>query len=394
MISVTEAKNIVQQHVPLLDAETIPLSRAAGFTLAEDVVSTVDVPGFTQSSMDGYAFSHEGWKQHETLTIAFEIAAGNEERRAVSNDTAARIFTGAALPPGADTVVMQEKTRVENGLLHIDDEQIQRAANVRGAGSDVKKHSIALARGSLLSPPAIGLLASIGVSKVKVFRRPSVSIIATGDELQLPGNPLAFGQVYESNSLSLAAALKQLGITVIHTHLVKDVLPDIIETITEALAHSDFILLCGGVSVGDYDLVVKALEACAVKKQFHGIKQRPGKPLYFGTRGNTMVFGLPGNPSSVLTCFYQYVAPAIQKAAGKKGTLHVQHATLTNKISKQTSLTHFLKGWFDGTSVQALDGQESYKLNSFARANCLIKIEEQVQNPVAGSLVEIHILPH
>ena len=398
MISLTEAKKIIRESILVSKTVELPLQKVAGMVLAKDVYATTDIPAYPQSSMDGYALSYSGWQQYRHLKISGEIPAGSNELFTLDEHTAIRIFTGAAVPPGADTVVMQEKVKIgaspgsEDELI-IEDENIRPGNNVRPKGSEIKAGSIALAKGSYLSPAAIGFLAGIGIIKVEVYPKPSISIIVTGKELRQPGQPLQYGQVYESNSFALTAGLEQLGITNVKISWADDNLEILKTILADALQQSDVILLTGGISAGDYDFVLQAATECGVQKLFHKVKQRPGKPLFFGIKGNKPVFGLPGNPSSVLTCFYEYVIPALEKLSNKKSTLKAVTAPLAKSFQKAAGLTHFLKGFYDGNTALPLDAQESYRLSSFAKANCLVQINEEVTVCKEGELVEIHLLP-
>ena len=393
MISVTEAKKIISENVSPFQPVTLKLQESSGLILAEDVYATTDIPAFPQSSMDGYAFSFAGWKQHKRLKISGEVAAGNNEMFKLTPGNAVRIFTGAAVPAGADTVIMQEKTQVENGELRIEDEMLRQGNSVRSKGSEIKAGELALEKESTLFPAAIGFLAGIGITEVKVYANPSISIIITGNELQQPGTPLQHGQVYESNSFALNAVLKQRSIQNIQILYATDKPEIVTATLKKALEQSDVVLLTGGISVGDYDFVLQAATECGVEKLFHKIKQRPGKPLYFGKRENKVIFGLPGNPSSVLTCFYQYVLPALEKLSKRKLSLQTVRVHLGKAFQKTAGLTNFLKGFYDGKTAIPLDAQESFRLSSFAKANCLIQIEEEVTSLNEGELVDVYLLP-
>jgi molybdopterin molybdotransferase len=391
MISVKEAKKIISENASSLEPVNLSLQESAGLILAEDVYASMDIPAFPQSSMDGYAFSFEGWKQHKKLKITGEVAAGSNETFTLAPGNAVRIFTGAAVPAGADTVIMQEKTQVENGELKIEDETLQQGNSVRLKGSEIKAGELALGKESVLSPAAIGFLAGIGIADVKVYPNPSITIVITGNELQQPGEPLQLGQVYESNSFALKAVLQQLHIENIQILYATDKPEIITGSLKKALEQSDVVLLTGGISVGDYDFVLQAATECGVEKLFHKIKQRPGKPLYFGKRGSNLVFGLPGNPSSVLTCFYQYVIPALMKLSKREIGLQTIKVSLAKAFQKNTGLTHFLKGFYDGKTVAPLDAQESYRLSSFAKANCLIQIDEDITSLKEGELVNVYL---
>ena len=393
MISVNEAKRIIDENVSSLPSIKKPLQKASGLVLAEDVYATMDIPAFPQSSMDGYAFSFEEWKKNKRLKIGGEVAAGSNENFTLAPGNAVRIFTGAAVPPGADTVIMQEKTRTDNGELIIEDEMIQPGTSVRPKGSEIKAGALAIEKYTVLSPAAIGFLAGIGIKEINVFPSPSITIIITGNELQEPGKPLQHGQVYESNSFALKAVLEQLQIDNIQILYASDKPDATTTTLKKALEQTDLVLLTGGISVGDYDFVLQATTDCGVQKQFHKVKQRPGKPLYFGTKENKLVFGLPGNPSSVLTCFYQYIIPALEKLTKRKIGLTKIIMPLANSFKKAAGLTHFLKGYCDGKIAAPLDAQESYRLSSFAKANCLIEIAEERTSLNEGDPVDVYLLP-
>lgn len=393
MISVADARKIISGNCTPLPPVQYPLPQAAGLVLAEEIFASIDIPAFNQSSMDGYAFAFSDWNNKNPLNIINQIPAGSDKIFMISPGNAFRIFTGAAVPPGADTVVMQEKTKVEHEYLLIEDENIKPGYNVRLKGSEIKAGEPALTTGSLLTPAAIGFLAGIGVNEVRAYPRPSVTIIITGNELQTPGKRLLPGQVYESNSFSLLAALKYLHINEVAILEVTDSLEAVKKAINEALNQSDVILLTGGVSVGDYDFVTRAALQCGVEQLFHSIKQRPGKPLYFGKKDNKIVFGLPGNPGSVLTCFYEYVEPALKLLSKQAPGIKVIRAPLAQAYMKAAGLTHFLKAFYDGEKVTVLQAQESYRLVSFARANCLVKIDEEVTTCDKNASVEIHLLP-
>jgi molybdopterin molybdotransferase len=392
-ISVSEAKKMIRDNIKSLDPIDVSISYAAGLVLAEDIFSKTDVPPFNQSSMDGYALNYEGWKHNRTLQIEGLAQAGLAELNPLKSDQARRIFTGAAVPQGADTVVMQEKVEIQDGKLIIKDSNLLAGQNVRIQGSEAKKSEIALEKGCLLNAPAIGFLAGLGIHELLVYPQPKISIILTGNELQQPGLPLSYGQVYESNSYALSSAIRQLGILNVDVFSAEDDLKILTEVLAISMQQSNLVLLTGGVSVGDYDFVIRAAKANGVEQIFHKIRQKPGKPIYFGKKGAKYIFGLPGNPASVLTCFYEYVYPAIQLLSKREKDLIRMYAILETDIKKTAGLTQFLKAFFDGKTVKDLNAQESFRLSSFAKANCLIKLHEDRMEYKAGEEVEIHLLP-
>ncbi|QDW25704.1 molybdopterin molybdotransferase MoeA [Pedobacter sp. KBS0701] len=391
MISVKEAKHLISQHIIALNPISIDLAKASGHILAADVYAKYDIPAFSQSSMDGYALK---FVDHEKiLSIVGEMAAGTAAKISIQNGETSRIFTGAPLPNGADTVVMQEKITRIDGKITLEDSNLKPGLNVRDKGSEIKAGALAMEKGDFLSPAAIGFLAGIGVNEVSVYPIPKISVIVTGKELQQPGKTLGFGQVYESNSYSLSAALKHEGIEQIVVYEADDDLEVLKKVLRTAIASSDVVLLTGGVSVGDYDFVIEAASHCGIRQIFHKVKQKPGKPLFFGTKDQKLIFGLPGNPSSVLSCYYNYVLPAVKTLSHKGNSVIEVQAELTHPYSKPAGLTHFLKGKYENGLVTPLHAQESYRLSSFAQANCLICLDETKEYFNKSDILNVLILP-
>jgi molybdopterin molybdotransferase len=289
--------------------------------------------------------------------------------------------------------------------LHVEDAALVQGRNVRQIGSEIAKGTVAMLKGTRLTPAAVGFLASLGFTEVAVLASPKIVLIVTGDELQSPGKSLGYGQVYESNSQLLQSALTWLRFSQVKIVYAKDDLLALTSVLTDALNAADLVLLTGGVSVGDYDFVPKAAADAGVKTVFHKIKQKPGKPLFFGayrkemvgaSPSETYVFGLPGNPGSVLTCFYQYVTIALEKLTGTPSLCEEAWAKLQHDYAKNAGLTHFLKAHVDWNEeekylqVAVLGAQESFRLSSFARANALIEIPADVSMVAAGDRVKIY----
>jgi molybdopterin molybdotransferase len=392
MIPVNEAKKRVEACAIVLPAIRIPLLESLGMTLAEPVVSTVDMPPFDQSAMDGYAFPMEPSFSEKPFRVIGEIAAGGQATVGLVSGEAMRIFTGAPVPPGADTVVMQEKVRREGDQLWIEDLPLKKGGNVRPKSSQTKKGETALHTGTPLTPAAIGLLAGLGITHVNVYAKPRVALLITGSELAAPGTALVGGQVFESNSFALTAALQQLNIQPTLVHRSPDDEAQITAFLGAGIEQCDLVIATGGISVGDYDLVKKSMDNCQVETVFYKVKQKPGKPLFFGKCGSTLLFGLPGNPSAVLTCFYEYIVPAIEKMSGHPGpSKRVIQKTLTEGFTKKAGLTYFLKGKVAGKEVAPLHAQESYQMSSFALADCLIVLEEDKTEYLKGEMVAVHL---
>lgn len=393
MVSFLTAKQTVAGEAFTPVRRKTPLAEAAGSVLASPVLAQRDIPGFLQSSMDGYAFRFADHAKGKPMKIVAEIAAGSAGQITLGEGEAARIFTGAPLPGGSDTVVMQEKALVERDLLRVADPALREGGHTRKAGSEIQEGALALDAQTCLSPAAVGFLAAIGVAEVTVFSQPSVAILVTGNELRQPGMPLLAGQVYDGSSFMLLAALRQMGIPDVEVTRVPDDFDVLKQQLERTLHTRDVVLVSGGVSVGAYDFGARAAAACGVTALFHGVRQRPGKPLFFGRKGNTALFGLPGNPSSTLTCFYEYVWPLLRRWSGHADELVALKVPLSHGYEKDNGLTQFLKGRFEKGRVTPLGAQESFRLHSFATANCLIVLGENQRALLAGDQVEIHLLP-
>ena len=394
MISVPEAIERIKSNASLLEPVKVCLADAAGLVLAEDVFAGCSVPNFNQAAMDGYAFRYDDLVTSKEFNVTHEIAAGDVSTITTYVHNAVRIFTGAVVPKDLDTVVMQEKVEVKGDKIVVLDEELKKGSNVRIAGSEISKGDLALKKGTSLSPAAIGFLAATGIKDVLTYPKPVVHIIVTGKELIKPGQSLQQGQVYESNSLLLQSALKQLHIQKISVDFVGDELNETIKALSKALVTADIVLLTGGVSVGDYDFVVETANACGVNQLFHKVKQRPGKPLFAGTKDKIIVFGLPGNPASVLSCFYNYVIAAIECMTGQKELVKRIRLPLSTAVNKKVTLTQFLKAVYNDDRVTPLSAQESFRLSSFSIANCLIVLPEEKSDFMEGEMVETLVLPY
>lgn len=392
MISVEQAKQFIKEYIQALAPVRLPLDQSFHKIVAEDIFAPIDLPVFAQSGMDGYAF---GFMENTyEYTLVGEVAAGDGEQIVLQPGHAVRIFTGAPVPKGADTIIMQEKVKVKENSLFLNDDQLKKGHNYRAIGSDIQKGDLAVKAGHLLTPAVAGFLAALGIDHVSVYPSPRVAILVTGDELQKVGQPLSFGQIYEANSYSLRAALALLGISSVFIHTVADDLHQLDKCIKEAFQLSDLVLITGGVSVGDRDYTREALTQGGFKIVFHGVRQKPGKPLLFGIKGAKPVFGLPGNPSSVLTCFYQYVYPAIAQLMKKEVITETTSAIIQANYQKPSGITHFLRAQLQNGKVSIRNGQESYRLESFAHADAFIVLAENIIEVKAGDSVIVQKIPN
>ncbi len=390
MIPVSVAKDLILQHTVAERSTELLLVQARGFVLAETIYAPIDTPPFHQSAMDGYAFAFDDWDGQSPLPINGELAAGDTSLEKLAPSTTIRIFTGAAIPADADTVVIQEKIILENNCILIKDEKLFKGANVRLQGSQTKQGDAVMLAGQTINPASISLLASMGIERVTVYPHPTVGIIVTGNELVQPGSPLPAGKIYESNSSTLVAALDQLGIKPNSLQWVSDDRLKLKETILKN-AQQDILILTGGISVGDYDLVAGALSELGTTTIFHKVNMKPGKPFYFGKLNQTLIFALPGNPAAVLTCFYMFIVPAIEQFT-RHDYFKTMSLPLENGYQKKQGMTYFLKGRTTDHSVLILDDQESYKMNSFAQADCLIELEADRDIFKKEDLVQIHMI--
>jgi molybdopterin molybdotransferase len=320
MLSVDQAiEQLLAQTTAVAESERVDLAAASGRVLAQELASPIDVPGFDNSAMDGYALHSRDFEtaRNTGLPVTQRITAGSVGEK-LQPGFAARIFTGATLPEGADSVVMQELCRVANDRVRIETAATA-GANIRPRGNDIAAGSIVLARGTLLQAAHLGLAASVGIGNVEVLRRLRVGVFSTGDELVEPGKPLAPGQIYNSNRYQLNALLAAQGCAVIDLGSIADDFSTTRETLLQAAAQADVVMTTGGVSVGEEDHVKAALEAVGALHLWR-IKMKPGKPLAFGRIGDTPFIGLPGNPVSVFVTFLLFARPYLQAMQGRTDT--------------------------------------------------------------------------
>jgi molybdopterin molybdotransferase len=386
MIQVDQAVSIIAEHSSKMPVRKIKVDKALGFVLAEAIYSPIHMPPFRQSAMDGYAFTYGDLSK---LAVISSSQAGDYSNLKLAANEAIRIFTGAYIPDDADTVVMQEHTTTIDDSIQIDVLPVP-FANVRKKGEQIKKGKLVLEKDTIITPAAIGFFACLGISTIKVYSKPKVAILATGNELVKVGKKLPQGKIYESNSVMLEAALKETGIKKTKIFRVKDNLKATTKMIESCLANFDVVLISGGISVGDYDFVKEGLEQNGVEELFYKINQKPGKPLFFGKKGKVLVFALPGNPASALTCFYVYALPALKKRLGfTEIHLPKMNRKITTAFQNKTGKTLFLKGFYDDDCVSILESQSSAMLNTFAVANCFIYVPHTVLDIQKDQEVEI-----
>lgn len=388
MISVEEAKRSMLMQVPITSAELVTLENAAGrFTMAT-ITSPTEHPLFDMSAVDGYAFL---LKDDGPWHVVGEVPAGGVLEHPLRSGECARIFTGAKLPVGADTVVMQEFVSREDQQITHNDIRLKPGANVRRRGEQVRMGDVLLTAGSRMDPEAIGLLASVGIKQVEVCRSPKVTVLLTGNEFLEEGRAEE-GKIHSSNGSMLVAALKGSGVEADALYA-RDDLQALDEAMQQALK-SDVIISTGGVSVGDHDLVREAVERNGGKVHFHGVAQKPGKPMLFATFGQKVFFGLPGNPRAVMVLFWEYVWPFLRAMQGAtEPWLPFDQLPLEGPLNVKGERGEFRAVRVRGGLVTLLKDEGSHMLKSLRQANAIAYIPAGTQALSVGMKVEVHYLP-
>ena len=402
MISVEEAQKIVLNSGIEPIVKKLPILESLGLNLAEDIISSDDIPIYDNSAMDGYAvraIDIKGAEKSYPIRLVLtgeDIPAGKIPKSAVNPGFCMPIMTGASLPKGADSVVKKEDTQGDTASIMIFRE-IQKGENVRYRGEDIKKGSTVFKKGDRINPGTVGVLASLGKSEVKVFGPPVIGVLATGDELIETSEKLVAGKVRDSNSYSLSAQVKEMGIPYKRFGRAPDDEALLLKKIKKALGECDILLLSGGISAGDYDLVKDTLEGMGARLNFWKVNQKPGKPLAFFEYGNKYIFALPGNPVSVMVCFEMYVRPMIRKSMGACNLFRpVVMAEAIHDFKNKTGRMNFIRA-----IVENKDGQYFFKstgmqgsgiLTSMARANGIAQFPADRGNVAKGSKVKVYLL--
>ncbi|WP_445365383.1 gephyrin-like molybdotransferase Glp [Microbulbifer sp. ANSA001] len=389
-------EKLLQALNPIEGTEILPLAQANGRVLAEDVISTVNLPPCDNSAMDGYALRCEDLTSGLPLELIGKSFAGAPFDGVVNPGTCVRIMTGAAVPAGADTVVMQENVDAQGESIRINCE-VRSGDHIRRCGEDVAEGSILLKAGECISVPHIALLAAAGVGSVTVVRKPVIALFSTGDELRQPGEALGKGDIYDSNRIALLAALAQMDLEVLDLGILPDNKQAITDALQRAAQEADAIITSGGVSVGEADYTREVLEELG-EIGFWKVAMKPGKPFAFGFLQGTPFFGLPGNPVSALVTFYQLAVPALSEMKGEQwdGTQTLQ-AKLLKPLKKKPGRTDFQRGVYytddsGALVVEPVGTQGSHILTGLAAANCFIVLARESGNVEAGEQVAIEPL--
>ena len=402
MIDYTRALALVVSRSKAMPVESVPITRAPGRVLAGDVVAAFPVPPFNSSAADGYgvrARDLAGASEAHPVTLRLDAAvqAGDPAPARLKPLRAIRIFTGAPLPPGVDAIVMQERVQTAAGSVTFFS-PVHAGDSVRRRGAEFRKGRTVLTRGTLLTPPAIGLLATLGCRRVPVHCKPCVAIVVTGNELRSPGKALPGGAIYDSNSPALAAALEALGLTPVLTLRVRDSAPKIRNAFMRALGAADVVISAGGVSVGDHDLVRDVCRSIGIRRVFWRVAIKPGKPTFFGTKGKKLFFGVPGNPVSALLSFHLLVRPALLAMMGAASARALPlTARMEARVTKKAGRAEFVRAALhaDGHGelfVRPVGGQDSHMLGGLAAADCLVHFPERATELKAGERVAVTLL--
>jgi molybdopterin molybdotransferase len=394
---VEQARQLIKQFLaPVTEYENIKIQDAFHRTLAADVLSPMNVPPHNYSSMDGYAVRHADLAgASNKLKKIGSSFAGHGFAGSVAAGECVRIMTGALIPDGCDSVVMQEQVKVDGELIEIGSGH-KRGQNIRLVGEDIQQGAVVLAQGQRINAAEMGLLASLGFAEISVFRKLKIAIFSTGDELVQPGNALAGGQIYDSNRFTLIGLLTELGAEILDMGNIRDDKNAVREALQKASSQADVIITSGGVSVGDADYIKELLDELG-EVVFWKLAMKPGRPLAYGKVGHCHFFGLPGNPVAVMVTFLQFVRNALWELMGQhpKPVFSFQ-AICTTPIKKAAGRTEFQRGILtqgeDGIWMVKTTGEQgSGILSSMSRANCFIVLPMEQGNVEKGSVVQIQL---
>lgn len=380
---------------PLTESETVTVHESLDRVLSENVLSTINVPSYTNSAMDGYAIRADDLSGNDEtrLKIIGKAMAGHPFNAVVNAGEAVRIMTGAPMPQGADTVIMQEHVAAHEQTIVIGSGH-RKGQNVRHAGEDMAIGSVALAKGKRITPADMGLVASLGIARVSVVRKLRVAFFSTGDELRSLGEPLGQGQIYDSNRYTLYGMLKRMNVDLIDMGIIADEQERLRDALQQASVQADAVITTGGVSVGEADFIKQLLEELG-EVNFWKIAMKPGRPLTFGTIGNAGFFGLPGNPVSAMVTFYQFVKPALLRMSGhdviEPTTVRMR---CLSPLKKAPGRVEFQRGILvrdenNEWCVKTTGHQGSHVLSSMSQADCFIVLPMETGNLDAGNWVDV-----
>ncbi len=395
---VDKARDFISKVLtPIATSERLHIRAALGRVIAEDIVSPLDVPGHDNSAMDGWAYRHSDLVDGDVAVMkrVGTSYAGKPYLGPVGKGECVRIFTGAVIPDGCDTVAMQERVTEDTAGVHIPGD-LKPGQNRRFRGEDLKAGALAVQRGTLVGPATVGLLASLGIAEVSVYRKLRVAFFSTGDELKSIGSTLGPGDIYDSNRYTIYSMLECAGCQPIDLGNFVDS-PDAIRAGFQAASvNADVVITSGGVSVGEADFIKQMLDELG-EVLFWKIAMKPGRPMAYGKVGNAHFFGLPGNPVAVMVTFYQFVRPALATLQGRTDYMlpPTVKATLVNKIKKMPGRTEFQRGVLsigaNGCEVRTTGDQGSGILSSMTQANCFVVLATDVGGVEPGAVVDVQM---
>lgn len=394
----TALEQMLNQITPLRDSESVPLLQAFGRITARDIVSPLDVPGFDNSAMDGYAVRLADLAAQAPLTVAGKAFAGQPFHGEWPAGSCVRIMTGAPIPTGCDAVVMQEETEQTDAGVRFT-ASVKPGQNIRRRGEDIANGAVVFPAGTRLTVAELPVLASLGIAEVEVVRKVRVALFSTGDELQLPGQPLGDGQIYDTNRLAVHLMLEQLGCEVINLGIIRDDPEQLRQTFIAADQQADVVISSGGVSVGEADYTKTILDELG-EIGFWKLAIKPGKPFAFGKLSHSWFCGLPGNPVSAALTFYQLVQPLLAKLSAGNTTqaprLRVHSA---DRLKKSPGRLDFQRGLLSrdangDLTVSTTGHQGSHIFSSFSQGNCFIVLERERGHVEPGEWVEVEPFNH
>ncbi|MBC3765281.1 molybdopterin molybdotransferase MoeA [Neptunicella marina] len=386
-------ETMLAQISVISETEIVMLEQAVGRVSASAIYSPMNVPPAANSSMDGYAVRTKDATPNTVLQLAGKALAGSPYTGEIQPNQAIRITTGGVIPEGADAVIMQENTELNDNEVRILD-KVKPGDNIRCAGEDIKQGDRILEAGTLLSAAHIALMASVGIAHLEVVRKAKVAIMATGDELVMPGKPLPTGSIYESNRYALLGKLSIMPVDVIDLGIIKDDPDALRQAFIQADAHADLVISCGGVSVGDADYVKQILDEVG-QINLWKVAIKPGKPFAFGKLNHASFCGLPGNPVSSYVTFEKLVLPLLRKVCGaQQAESPYFYAQLTQDVQKRPGRADFQRGvyWLNENGeimAKALPRQSSGVMSSVTQANCYLILEQDSGDKQAGQRVKI-----
>jgi molybdopterin molybdotransferase len=397
LIDYPEAERLVFESTPRLPVEETPLGEALGLALAQDLAATTDSPPFDNSAVDGYALRSAEAEAGRVFSVIDEAPAGRPAKRRVGEGEAIKIFTGGVIPAGADAVVMVENTSGWGQEFELK-KPPSAGDNIRAAGEDTRKGDVILPAATEVGAPEIALAATQGYGSLPVYRRPRVAILSTGTELVEPGTrDLHPGEIFDSNSYAIVAAAREAGAEARRLYAASDDADTLRAAIEEALETADVVVTSGGVSVGEKDLVKSAMLDLGVEQVFWGVKFKPGKPLFYGTRGEIRLFGLPGNPVSAVVCFDLFVRPALMGMMGRRDRSRPRvpvyfERDIVNKFGRLHAMRVSLKRTEKGWLAESVGAQGSGLVSSLTKADALALVGPASEGIPAGEPVEAIVL--